>query len=258
MTSFILNLIALSIGVWWWLVFTLVRACVLTSDLWFQIRWIGHLQSPPGSSEYTRNPCHDSHVQHSWVPASKGLEAFCSAFLNGTLEAGRFKINHHLAASMVALSIDCSLWNDDDQFEWLKTKASCLASSPPELLKTQCFQFLVWSSQSLLVTAELVCGTTVHNKPPLHSHMSHISRARHGVSAPRPPMSQQSCQSPIVGLGQGKWKRCFFSDWIDRQNALILLLPFVSHPLCGVCFGKPLKHGESCLSWLVHFNFIES
>ncbi len=33
-----------------------------------------------------------SWVDTSWVPASrKGLEAFCSAFLNGTLEAGRAK-----------------------------------------------------------------------------------------------------------------------------------------------------------------------
>lgn len=55
----------------------------------------------------------------SRVPASKGLEAFCSAFLNGTLEAGRFKINH-LAASMVALSVDCSPWNDDG-FESFKS-----------------------------------------------------------------------------------------------------------------------------------------
>lgn len=121
-----------------------------------------------------------------------------------------------LIAAFGMMTISLSGW---------KTKASCLASSPPELLKTQCFQFLVWSSQSLLVTAELVWGTTVHNKPLFHpiSHMSDISQAtlsrltmesHHG--APRPPMSQQSCQSPIVGLGQGKWKRCVFSDWIDR------------------------------------------
>ena len=231
-----------------------MRACVLTSDLCFQIRWIGHLQSPPGSSEYTRNPCHDGHVQHFWVPASKGLEAFCSAFLNGTLEAGRFKINHHLAASMVALSIDsyifCMLiaaFGMIDRFEWFEPN---LASSP-RIAKNTMLSISCLLSQLLLVTAELVWGTTVHIS---QATLSRVTM----VSAPRPPMSQQSCQSPIVGLGQGKWKRCVFSDWIDRQNALILLLPFVSHPLCGVCFGRPLKHGESCLSWLVHFNFIES